>query len=44
MGIGIPLLLVGVILVFLFPQVGLLILVFAVVMMLWGLIAALKFR
>jgi hypothetical protein len=44
LGIGLPLLLVGVVLVFLFPPVGLLILFFAAVMLVWGLVAALRFR
>ena len=44
LGLGIPLLLVGVVLVFLFPPVGLLILLFAAAMLVWGLIAAVRFR
>ena len=44
LGIGLPLLLVGVVLVFLFPPVGLLVLFFAAVMLVWGLVAALRFR
>ena len=43
-GIGIPLLLVGFVLVALFPPVGLLISLFAVIMLAWGLLAALLFR
>ncbi len=44
LGIGLPLLLVGVVLVFLFPPVGLLILLFAAAMLVWGLVAAVRFR
>jgi hypothetical protein len=44
LGIGLPLLLVGGVLVFLFPPVGLLILLFAAVMLVWGLVAAVRFR
>ncbi len=43
-GISIPLLLVGFVLVGLFPPVGLLILLFAIVLLAWGLVAALLFR
>ena len=42
--VAIPLLLVGVLLVFLFPPVGLVILVMAVVVLVWGLIASILFR
>jgi hypothetical protein len=42
--LGIPLLLVGVVLLGLFPPVGLLIAFFAVVMLVWGFLAALRFR
>ena len=44
LGIGLPLLLVGVVLVFLFPPVGLLILSFAAAMVVWGVVAAVRFR
>lgn len=44
LGIAIPLLLVGLLLVALFPPVGLLILLFAVLMFLWGLLAAVRLR
>ena len=44
LGIGIPLLLVGLALVVLFPPVGLLILLFAVVMLVWGFLSALRLR
>jgi hypothetical protein len=44
LAVAIPLLLVGVLLVFLFPPVGLVILAFAVLMLVWGLIASLLFR
>jgi hypothetical protein len=44
LGIGLPLLLVGGVLVFLFPPIGLLILLLAAAMLVWGLVAALRFR
>jgi len=44
LAVAIPLLLVGVLLVFLFPPVGLVILVMAVIMLVWGLIASILFR
>lgn len=44
LGLGLPLLLVGGVLVFLFPPVGLLILSFAAAMLVWGLVAAIRFR
>ena len=44
LGMAIPLFLVGGMLLFLFPPVGLVILLFAVVMMVWGVAAAVRFR
>jgi hypothetical protein len=44
LAVAIPLLLVGSLLVFLFPPVGLVILAFAVLMFVWGLIASVLFR
>jgi hypothetical protein len=44
LAVAIPLLLVGCMLLFLFPPVGLVILMFAGVMLVWGLIASLFFR
>jgi hypothetical protein len=44
LGIGLPLLLVGLALLVLFPPVGLLLLLFAVIMIVWGLLGALRFR
>jgi hypothetical protein len=44
LAVAIPLLLVGVLLVFLFPPVGLVILGMAMIMLVWGLIASILFR
>lgn len=43
LAVAIPLLLVGVLLVFLFPPVGVVILVVAIFMLVWGLIASVLF-
>lgn len=43
-GFAIPLFLMGSLLLFLFPPVGLVLLMMAVVMLLWGLVASLIFR